>query len=78
MNALALETTQKITPERLKMSYAEYLQFAPDARIAEWVDGEVMVYMPPTPLHQKMHKFLSVLLVTFIERFGSGSVVCAT
>jgi len=60
---------KKIAPQRLKMSYEEYLEFAGDSEIVEWVNEEVIQYMPPIPEHQNISRFLIVLLDAFIEFF---------
>ena len=45
------ETHTPTTPadqgQRLRMSYAEYLAWAHEDIHAEWVNGEVIVHMPP-------------------------------
>ena len=37
-------TPKTIAPQRLKMSYEEYLEFAPEDNIVEWVAGEVIIF----------------------------------
>lgn len=59
-------------PERRKMSYEEYLEFAPDSQIVEWVDGEVIIYMPPVNKHQNISQFLGTILTLFIHFFKLG------
>jgi Uma2 family endonuclease len=66
------KTAKELAPQRLKMSYQEYLEFADHSRIVEWVDGEVIIYMPPTDLHQNLSRFLSTLLDSFILFFDLG------
>jgi Uma2 family endonuclease len=61
-----------IKPDRLKMSYEEYLYLAGESTIAEWVSGEVIRYMPPTDKHQDVSRFLSVLMDLFIGYFDLG------
>lgn len=41
----ALEAVETVRPQRLKMSYEEYLDFAGDSEIVEWVDGEAIVFL---------------------------------
>jgi len=65
---------KKIAPQRLKMSYEEYLEFAGDSEIVEWVNEEVIQYMPPIPEHQNISRFLIVLLDAFIEFFELGAL----
>jgi Uma2 family endonuclease len=64
-------------PQRRKMSYEEYLKFAPDSLIVEWVDGEVIIYMPPIYVHQNLVSFLHRLLGPFIQAFGLGISILA-
>jgi Uma2 family endonuclease len=59
-------------PVRLRMSYEEYLAWADEDTRAEWVDGEVIVSMPPKDLHQRLVEFLYYLLGTFIRLNGLG------
>ncbi len=54
--------SKELAPQRLKMSYKEYLEFAGESQIVEWVNGEVISYMPPTDKHQKLVLFLSTVL----------------
>ena len=61
-------------PQRLKMSYAEYLQIAGDSQIMEWVDGEVISYIPPNNKHQDISRFLSTLLDLFVQFFSLGVI----
>ena len=41
------DVTVTLQPERLRMSYEDYLQWADEDVHAEWVDGEVIIQMPP-------------------------------
>ena len=75
MSALKMQET--MAPQRLKMSYEEYLDFAGDAQIVEWVGGEVIVYMPPILEHQRITFFLATLLEAFVQFFDLGTVVVA-
>ena len=54
--------------------YEEYAALAAESRIVEWVGGEVVAHLPPTTRHQKLTRFLFVLLTLFTERFGLGEV----
>lgn len=74
MSTVAAET---LVPRRLKMSYQEYLDFAPESKIVEWVAGEAIIYMPPQYQHQNISSFLNGLLRSFTQFFGLGSVVIA-
>ena len=56
-------------PARLTMTYDEYLDwYDRDAgRRGEWVDGEVIVFMPTTRMHEQILHFLHVLLGIVVD-----------
>ena len=60
--------------QRLRMSYEEWLAWATDNHLSEWVDGEVIVSMPPSEVHQDIVGFLYVLLSWYARRFDLGKV----
>lgn len=64
-------------PQRLRMSYEEYLAWADEDVHAEWVNGEVMVQMPPKEPHQRVVAFLLQLLGLFSELFRLGRLLPA-
>ena len=64
-------------PKRTKMSYEEYLEYATETRIVEWVDGEAIEYMPAGYLHQDIVSFLDTLLRSFVQFFQLGRIVIA-
>jgi Uma2 family endonuclease len=59
------------------MSYQEYLAWADESTHTEWVDGEVIVFMPPTLRHQCIVGFVAVLLSSFANLFKLGEVYTA-
>jgi Uma2 family endonuclease len=59
---------------RLKMSYEEFLAWADEDTYAEWVDGEVIIPMPPGNIHQITLGFLYKLLSLFVDSFNLGHV----
>lgn len=61
-------------PETRKMSYEEFLEWANEDVHAEWVDGEVVVTMPPTDLHQRIVEFLERLLALYVRFLRIGIV----
>jgi Uma2 family endonuclease len=67
-------TFKELAPQRLKMSYKEYLEFASHSKIMEWAEGEVIIYMPPVDRHQELILFLSQLLHSFIQFFNLGTL----
>lgn len=73
---LPVETTAT-QPEHLPMTYEEFLAWAGEDTRAEWVAGEVIVFMPPKNLHQTMVGFLYVLLSAFIRLNKLGKLQVA-
>lgn len=62
---------------RLKMSYEEFLAWAGEDVHAEWVDGEVIIHMPPKTVHQDVAVFLASLLRFFVQFFRLGKILTA-
>lgn len=65
------------TPTRLRMSYEEFLAWSDEDTRAEWVDGEVIIPMPPKNVHQTTLAFLHRLLAMFVDLFDLGKVSVA-
>jgi Uma2 family endonuclease len=59
------------------ISYVEYLSLAGEARITEWVDGEVISYMPPFYKHQDIIAFLATLIREFSALLHLGEIIIA-
>lgn len=62
---------------RLRMSYEEFLAYVDEDMHAEWVDGEVIVFMLPKTRHQLIVGFLYGLLKLFVDFFHRGEVLTA-
>lgn len=62
---------------RLAMTYEEFLAWSDEDVHAEWVDGEVIVFMPPKRIHQRLVLFLSNLVAQYARRFDLGEVLIA-
>ena len=60
---------------RIPMTYDEWLDWAEESRISEWVDGEAIEFMPPTTRHQDVVAFLVALLRVFAELRRLGLVI---
>lgn len=76
--ASASTTTDAVpTTERLRMTYDEYRDWYDKeaGRRGEWVDGEVIVFMPATFKHERIMLFLSVLLGFVVSARRIGVVV---
>src|SRR4051812_8318677 len=65
------------TPQRLKMTYEEFLDWADEDVHAEWVNGEVIVSMPPNIRHQLVAGFLFALLRLCVDYLKVGVVLAA-
>ncbi len=63
--------------QRFAMSYAEFRSWADEDTHAEWVDGEVIIFMPPKTIHQQMAGFLYALLSLYVNLFKLGEVIIA-
>lgn len=57
--------------------YETYLAQASETRIVEWVDGEVISYMPPKLVHQVLIDFVADLIKFFVRDLQLGTVVRA-
>lgn len=60
-----------------KMTYEEFLDWCDEDTWAEWVDGEVVMVSPASVPHQRISRFLFVLLQTIVERHDVGEVLSA-
>jgi Uma2 family endonuclease len=69
--------SEELAPQRLKMSYHEYLDASSETRVMEWVNGEGIIYIPPLYQHQEIIRFLSGLLGPFIQFFDLGTLILA-
>ncbi len=50
-----------------RMTYEEFLAWADEDTLAEWVDGEVVMYSPASDRHQDVVRFLTAVLSVFAE-----------
>ena len=69
--------TPAVAERRLPMSYEAFLAWADEDIHAEWVDGEVIIFMPPGYRHQAVISFLCQLLGLFVEADDLGVVLVA-
>lgn len=75
MEASAITPTVR-TMRRL-LSYEEYLALPEETRIVEWVNGEVIYHVPPTPFHQNIALFLGTLIRLYVDQLSLGVVLIA-
>ncbi len=73
--------TQTVTGGResppAKMSYEEFLAWADEDTLAEWVNGEVIMLSPASYPHQDLRDFLVVVLRIYVETRHLGRVLSA-
>lgn len=70
---MLVKTVEKAAANnRLQMSYEEYLQWVDEDTRAEWVDGEVIVFMPTRNEHEDILDYLHRLIGFFVEIFDLG------
>lgn len=60
-----------------RMSYEEFLAWADEDTLAEWVDGEVVMSSPASDRHQDISGFLGTILRVFAEEQNLGVVLGA-
>jgi Uma2 family endonuclease len=60
--------------QRIPMSYEEFQAFINEDTHAEWVNGEAIIFMAASPLHQRFVRFLLTLLGTFVSFSKLGEV----
>lgn len=66
--------TPRTQEQRFAMTYEEFVEWSDEDMHAEWVDGEVIVFVSPTDKHQAIITFLATLLSVFVDRFALGRV----
>ena len=60
-----------------RMTYEEFLEWADEDTLAEWVNGEVVMYSPASSKHQDLLDFLVSVLRPFVEQRELGRVLSA-
>lgn len=68
---------QENIEQRISLSDEEFQQQFTEGAHAEWVEGEAIVFMPPTTRHQRIVHYLMLLLGTFLQAFRIGEVLAA-
>ncbi len=63
------------TAQPRKMTYEEFLAWADEDTLAEWVDGEVVMTSPASQLHQDISGFLHMILRVYVETHKLGTVL---
>jgi Uma2 family endonuclease len=57
------------------MSYQEFLEWCDEDTLAEWVDGEVVMYSPASWPHQRVGGFLHLVVGHFVGVHDLGQVI---
>ncbi len=65
-----------LSPQKA-VTYEQFLQMKTEDTHAEWVDGEVVWFMPPKRHHQEVLRFLSYLLEEYLRDTALGEFVFA-
>jgi Uma2 family endonuclease len=66
-----------VPPPPAPVSWEDFLAWAPDNSLAEWVDGEIIEMPPAHEDHQDDGGFLYTLLLLFIQRHRLGRIFYA-
>jgi Uma2 family endonuclease len=61
-------------PRRPRMTYEEFLDWADEDTLAEWVEGEVVMTSPASDRHQDIVRFLLSVFSVFVESHALGIV----
>lgn len=62
---------------RAPMTYEQFLDWADEDTLAEWVDGEVELMSPASVPHQDLVGFLAAVMRFYIEDHDAGRVLAA-
>lgn len=57
-----------------RMTYEEFLAWADEDTLAEWVDGAVVMTSPASNVHQDLARFLTAVLSVFVEAHAIGVI----
>ncbi|MCP4401547.1 MAG: hypothetical protein GY801_30145, partial [bacterium] len=63
--------------QRTRMTYQEFLEWADEDTLAEWVNGEVVMSSPASLPHQDIVKFLTNVISMFVDFRELGTVIHA-
>lgn len=78
MEAVQMAFSLKADREQvIPMTYDEYLSAFDEMAHTEWVNGKAIVFMPPNIQHQRVVRFLFLLLGYFVALYKLGEVLTA-
>jgi Uma2 family endonuclease len=72
-----VQAVERREPPSGKLTYEEFLDWYDGSFQAEWVDGAVIVLMPPTPRHALIAMFLAVVLELYVRMHNLGHILAA-
>ncbi len=58
-----------------KFTYEEFLNWADEDSLAEWVDGEIIVTTPASMKHQDIEQFLNHMVDLYVRKKDLGKVI---
>ncbi len=67
-----------VEPRRMTrhlVTYEEFLAWADEDTLAEWIDGEVVMYSPASRRHQEIGLFLGQVIGLHVEYSGAGEIL---
>jgi Uma2 family endonuclease len=70
-------TAEELTAPHRQMTYKEFMDWCDEDTWAEWVNGEVTVFSPASPNHQRLSSFLERVLGNYVQGQGLGEVLSA-
>ena len=73
--AQTLVERAEVAGRRFPMTYDQWQRWEVEGVKSEWVDGEVIVFMPATARHGDLLSFLSTLLTAYVRFFGLGRLL---
>ena len=65
---------KRIESKTGKISYEDFLEWADENTHAEWVNGEVIIFMTTKNVHQNVVEFLHILMNLFVGLLNLGKV----
>jgi Uma2 family endonuclease len=71
------QAIERVPQPPSRMTYEEFLDWADEDTLAEWVDGEVVMYSPASRRHQSIADFLTGVMRAFVEQRDLGVVLSA-
>ena len=78
--ALRQQLLEALLPEQpatRKMTYEEFLAWADEDTLAEWVNGEVLMTSPASSEHQTISSFLATVIGLYVEQRNVGMLLMA-